>query len=497
MKKETRNQLLFCFFIAILFITVFSKCSPLYPLQDWVDANAFLTMGRGLIQGKIPYLDLFEQKGPLLYFIHALGASISNTSFFGIYLLEIVSLTIVLYYIGKISELFLDKKAKYILLPIIAMILLTTNAFKYGDSAEEFCLPLLTISLYHMLFYFKKDLKDLKPTHFLIDGILASCILWIKYTMLGFHFAFMASFFFLFLSKKEYKKAITSCLYFLLGMTIPTIPILLFFHLNNALKELFHVYFTLNMTSYGERASIITKLGNAILLYLNRGSREVLCFILTILGLIFFTIKTKYLEKTSYKIALITTYLFLILGVYFGGKAYIYYFLIFTPFSILGLIHLYQLKEIPKIESNIAIPIVVIVSFFITLGINQNIKSINLNYQQTAQYQFGQFIKQKKNSTLLNYGFLDGGFYLSSNAVPNIYYFERQNMPYKYFPENQDEQNRYIKEKKIDYVILRLHHNQKGAEVEIPYLHENYQIVKEIPQKVEGKKVNYVLLEKK
>lgn len=495
MKNEKTKQLLFCLLLSTLFITLFSKCSPLYPLQDWVDANAFFTMGRGLINGKIPYLDLFEQKGPLLYFIHAIGAFISNTSFLGIYLLEILSMTIFLYYIGKIIEQFLNKKANYILLPIVMMTLFTTNAFKYGDSAEEFCLPLLTISLYHMLYHFKTNLKELKPKHFIIDGILASSILWIKYTMLGFHFAFMASFFFLLLSKKEIKKAITSCLYFLLGMIIPTVPILLFFQINGATKELFHVYFTLNMTSYGQRASILSKLGNALLLYLNRGSREVLCFILTILGFIFFTIKNKYLEKTSYKIALITTYLFLILGVYFGGKAYIYYFLIFVPFTVLGLIHLYQLKE-RNIEKK-GIALIISLSFLITLGINQNIKSINIDYQKTAQYQFGEIIKKKKNSTILNYGFLDGGFYLSSNRVPSIYYFERQNMPYEYFPENQDEQNRYIKEKKIDYVILRLPQNKKGTDVEIPYLNENYNMVKEIKQQVEGKKVNYVLFEQK
>ena len=71
----------YCFFLSILFLLICTKSSPLYPFNDWVDSNAFFTMGKGMINGKVLYRDLFEQKGPLLYFIHGLSYLISNKTF--------------------------------------------------------------------------------------------------------------------------------------------------------------------------------------------------------------------------------------------------------------------------------------------------------------------------------------------------------------------------------------------------------------------------------
>ena len=64
-KKILDNRLFiifFCFITSFLILLICSKSSPLYPFNDWVDANAFFTMGKGLFNGKVLYKDLFEQK---------------------------------------------------------------------------------------------------------------------------------------------------------------------------------------------------------------------------------------------------------------------------------------------------------------------------------------------------------------------------------------------------------------------------------------------------
>ena len=66
---------LYCLLISSAFLLICTKSSPLYPLNDWQDANAFFTMGKGMMNGKVLYRDLFEQKGPLLYFMHGTGLS--------------------------------------------------------------------------------------------------------------------------------------------------------------------------------------------------------------------------------------------------------------------------------------------------------------------------------------------------------------------------------------------------------------------------------------
>lgn len=81
MKKENRHFLLYSLLLAFVFLAVCSKSSFLYPFNDWYDANDFLTLGKGMLHGLVPYRDLYEQKGPILYAAHALCALVPGRPF--------------------------------------------------------------------------------------------------------------------------------------------------------------------------------------------------------------------------------------------------------------------------------------------------------------------------------------------------------------------------------------------------------------------------------
>ena len=85
-----RKLLVFSIATAFFLLLICTKCSPLYPFNDWVDVHCFLTIGRGIKHGLVPYRDLYEQKGPLLYFIVALATYISETSFAPLFVTEIL-----------------------------------------------------------------------------------------------------------------------------------------------------------------------------------------------------------------------------------------------------------------------------------------------------------------------------------------------------------------------------------------------------------------------
>lgn len=74
----------------------------------------FLSVGREILNGKVIYRDLFEHKGPLTYFIHAAAALISETSFLGIYLIEIVSLTVFLIFAYKTALFFTNRQFSFL-----------------------------------------------------------------------------------------------------------------------------------------------------------------------------------------------------------------------------------------------------------------------------------------------------------------------------------------------------------------------------------------------
>lgn len=71
LRKPRELSIFFIFLLAsALLLAVLSTSSPLYPTNPWVDANCYMTVARGMRAGLLPYRDLIEQKGPLLYGLH-------------------------------------------------------------------------------------------------------------------------------------------------------------------------------------------------------------------------------------------------------------------------------------------------------------------------------------------------------------------------------------------------------------------------------------------
>jgi hypothetical protein len=91
LSKNTRN--IYIALIVYTFCLLFfcSKMSPLYAFNEWVDVNAYFTMGKGMMNGHVLYKDLFDHKGPLLYFIYGLGYLIDKAGFTGVFLLQLLA----------------------------------------------------------------------------------------------------------------------------------------------------------------------------------------------------------------------------------------------------------------------------------------------------------------------------------------------------------------------------------------------------------------------
>ena len=245
----SKKNYVFLLMTAALIITICSKSSPLYLLNDWVDANCFFTVGKSMLHGKVLYRDIFEHKGFYLYALHALGYLISNTSFFGVYLLEIAAAFAFLVYACKIALLFCSDADVIYLTPVLAAFIYGTYAFSHGDSAEEFCLPLLAYALWVGL----KALRNNEtPTNkeFLLIGVTSGCVLWIKYTMLGFYLGWFIVPAYLMVRSRAWKKLAASVAAIALGVGAATLPVIVYFLANGALHDLWQVYFYDNMFVY-------------------------------------------------------------------------------------------------------------------------------------------------------------------------------------------------------------------------------------------------------
>lgn len=516
------------FLTAFFVVTICSKSSFLYPLNDWEDANCYFTVGKSIMKGLHLYKDIIEQKGPIVYFVHAIASVISDRSFLGVYLIEIITAFLYLYFTYKIFLLYAHEKTAYALLIFSAIITYSSFSFQHGDSVEELCLPIIACGVYVTAKYFRdQDRTTLPVSVFFVHGIFAGCILWMKFTILGFYIGWMSAILTYYVYKKFYKNIVHGIFTFLFGIIVVTIPLLAYFILNKSLGIMFNAYFYDNIFRYANISNILAPLYNPLLFFARCSwYNDFMPCILSLACLYSLFISKDMLshfEKFNYASLLFFT----LYGQVSGGKFYqSYYFLVIIPLllyaasSCVGqlqkksgrffhysaktylvlfsaiifsaahsvfeinlsyMMHNMAFRTLQKIfglgaglgllamalsaESRLKNSIstwktatgTVFVSVVFSFLLSQNTWLLCMDKGRLPQYQFAGIINQVSKATLLNYDFLDGGFYTASGIVPTTKYFCRLNLN---APEMVEEQRRIVAEGLCDFVVCRA----KGGE---------------------------------
>lgn len=177
-----------CFVVAFIVVTLMSTCSFLYPTNTWGDAQCFYTVGKTIAQGKVLYRDIYEQKGPLLYFLHACVEWIPGTNvnpFLEIYILEVAAATATLFFLMKTLALYCGWKPRILAyLPLLCMLVYCNYSFVGGDSAEEFSLVANAYVLYATMSMLQSERPELSRGMLYCMGLLCGVVFWIKYTCL-------------------------------------------------------------------------------------------------------------------------------------------------------------------------------------------------------------------------------------------------------------------------------------------------------------------------
>lgn len=508
--------ILLCFaFFTLLF---FTKSPPLFYLNDWVDSNAYFTVGKGIIHGLIPYRDLFEQKGPLLYFIHAGAYLIERKNFTGVYVFQSIGLFISLLFAYKTFTLYTTRKIALLMSLFLPPLLLITLFYRTGDSAEEFSTPFIFGLLYFTFKIIHSQTFHHGLSCYLYQGISLGAVFWMKYTLIG---PWIGFFFFiccLLLIKKEFVLLLKITLISLCGFSLISIPILFYFYYHQAITDLIDVYFYFNIFYYPPTThaffsiirSFVFTAGNII-------KAPLILKLMLIVGLFSAFCTTVISKRLIDRLLLLTLFSFTFITAYWGGKNYLYYFLILLPFVIYAFIA--ALKTIKKRLINITFEIThrhLFIAIFVSMALTfmnnplileskifpnnstlvNNKQNISTETPQTIQHIFANIIKKSNNQTLLNYGFLDYGVYTAGDFLPNVRYFMKQNISNVIYPDIMDAQNKSIKLKTTQFVIVKTKHPLKEKDVGTALLHKNYQLVADYSDK-KTETVHYWLFESK
>lgn len=246
------------------------------------------------------------------------------------------------------------------------------------------------------------------------------------------------------------------------GVLIPTIPILIYFGINHALPDMWTVYFYNNLFSYPTKSNhffIFSLASNLLSGMKNVISKNRIPILLIGASLLALMKKKDKMEFFSYLMMGICTFLL----VYIGGRHFTYYAFIFNAFAPVGILTIYQTLQIHlfsklkmgnilRVAYRFTAEIICVGSIIFTFIMCNNTYLLNYNKSDLPQYQFAEIIAQKENATLLNYGFLDGGFYTTTGIVPNCRYFCNLNIK---LAEIMETQNEFVEQGKIDFIIAR------------------------------------------
>lgn len=461
MKKERGLALAACAVLAALMLLFASQCSPLYPINLWGDANCLLTVGRVMKSGGVLYRDIYEQKGPLLYLIHELAACLSDTGFWGVYAMEVPALTAALYAAYRLLRLRTSAGFALGAAAVWGALTVTGGAFMRGDSAEEFCLPLLMATLAIAYAEYGRRTKPMRVKRLLACGILAGCVATIKYTLLGAMVGLCAVEGVLALKEGGVKRAARSAGVFLAGMAVPILPWVIYFAANGALSDAYTAYLYNNIFLYGGEAATWGQKLRELARYV---AANALWAVPAALGLISLALDRG--ETAAVRLCVAAMAVCQFAAVFGVGRVWAYSLLAMAAFGVIGCMQLHRaLKKIGRPRAEKALTAAVCAAGLLwTYFATPNAFLRGQKLDELAQGRLAATMED--GATLLQYSHLDDGLYLAAHTLPQEKYFVRLNVQAEEMREALD---RYVREAKPDYVLVSWR--------ELPAEFDRYQLV--------------------
>lgn len=131
--------------VAAAFVVRFSySTSFLWPGYCGYDSAIFQTIGKYWAQGSVPYRDLFDHKGPLIFFIDMVGYWLYGRA--GILVPQTLSLAATLFFFYRLGREYLPRPLAAA--AAAAGLVYLARTFDEGNLTEEYALPFIAASLW-------------------------------------------------------------------------------------------------------------------------------------------------------------------------------------------------------------------------------------------------------------------------------------------------------------------------------------------------------------
>jgi len=261
-KTKNKDILYYSILVLLVICIAFSlKTNAWNKEVIGVDSSVFVSIGEKMHEDEIPYKDVFDHKGPILYFINYIGTFSSN--YLLLQLIETAFLMFDAVLLFKISNRILNNK----LMSLFATVLSTLTfpfVLQGGNFAEEYALPFVLLSL----LIFLKNVQTGKD--YMINGILLGIVVLLKFNMIS---VWCVGYLFILINriyKKEYKNIVKMVGCSLLGFIVSIVPSIIYLLVNGAFEDFINQYIIFNLKySTSSDISVINFIyNNRILFYI-------------------------------------------------------------------------------------------------------------------------------------------------------------------------------------------------------------------------------------
>lgn len=250
-RKKTRRRNILIVVITTLVMLVWSAYnSPLFPYYTSGDSSIFMLIGKGITEGKLPYRDLFDHKGPVLFWIEALGWAIAGRT--GIWILETLGTVVSVFLIIRICDML---RSNWVF-PVLGTAVVYLTYFGRGNLCENYSIPFIYFCVYLVIHYFQSGSHKHPWQYAFAYGVCFGVLAFIRVNNATVICGFVLCIIIQLILAGEFKNLIQNIITGLAGVLTVAGPICLYFYSKGALQEMLFSTFTYNFLYAANRIDI-------------------------------------------------------------------------------------------------------------------------------------------------------------------------------------------------------------------------------------------------
>jgi hypothetical protein len=461
---------MFLFLITILAMVFFAYNNS--PLIERIgeDGGIYLLMGRNLSDGGVLYRDLFDHKGPIIFFLNALPQLFIKVPL-GVWILEVIFMAISLCILYKIAYKLLKNKAA--LIPPILYLFISCSLFNGGNYTEEYSNLFCIIALYIFVNWIESKEQVISYRQAVLLGGSLAVVFFMRPNNIAIILCVIV-YIFICTIKKSAKQTIKYIVFCMIGIGIVSAIIMLYHIIQGTLNEMLYATILHNINYCSEGFKEL----KGYSFYLS-GFRKWLFIIYAII--VYAIIKCIKNKDKKYAFFLIFNCIVILLSILISGREYKYYLVLETPILALSfiLIFVHGTKELnrylKKSWRNVIIFILIVLALDIFIFVNPVKIRANINHYKEASIELGRHIPKSDYDKVFGYDVPAMWYYLT-DITPCFKYYTMQEWMARTNPQIKEDINEFVIKERPTWIVT--YNEAAGTNHQLmSELEKNYQLI--------------------